>query len=303
MANPSDTKFYLIAETVPGTTPATPAFQEIAHIPGSTPMEEADFVDSPVLKPNRAAGLGRKTNFRVGGGVQTQLKRDTAHDVLLQSALSGTFTTNVLKGGTTDSSFTVERRMLEGATTLYKRFAGCQVTSFKLSADPSGIAEATFDVVGMTATTGTAILTGATYAVAANTTPLTGIDVTSVTIAGLTAKYLSFELTVDSGREALQSFGSTGAFAVAQGSPRSIKLNMTFFRSDHTPETLFRSDNPFAVSITIGAGANGYMITLPACVSTLPQDEEDGAKAIVSVELTPGYDATEQTDIKITKLT
>ncbi len=303
MANPADTNYYLIAEATPGTTPATPAYQQILHVPGTMPTYVADVAASPVLQPNRTAGPDRKVLYRVEGGVATQLKRDAAHDVLLSSALSGAYATNVLKGAATDSSFTIQKRWQESGATQYRNYKGCQVTSFKLTCDASGNAETSFDILGMNASLPTATMeTGATYTAAASTTQLAGIDVSAVTVAGLTATYRSLELSVDAGRELLDSFGNTSASGVGQGSPRQVKLTLTFYRANLTPETVLTGDTPIAVSFTIGSTTSGYTFTLPKATFTLPQDEEDGAKALVTVEFTGSYDVTTGTDISITKL-
>lgn len=299
--NPSDNTYSLIRETAAGTLPATPAFLPFDYVQGDQPMLTSDVIESQIQRANRTSSGQRKTGFRVEGSLSTELKRDAAIDLLLESALSGTFTTNVLKAGTTDTSFSIEKRMNDGASKYYRRFSGVQVTSLTISGEASGMIEASFDLLGTTAVTGTALVTGATYANPSSTQLLDGTEVT-MTINGTAVDFRSFDLSVEHDREAQDKFGSKYARGIGTSGMRKVMLSCSLYFTDFGLETTSVAGNTVPVVITIGSGANGYSITLPACDISVPADSEDGSKAMMDVDFTAKGDVTLGTDIQITRL-
>lgn len=302
--NPSDTTYAIIAEATAGTTPATPAFIPFDYIPGDMPTFTAELVTSNVLQSSRASAGARKAGFQVGGGLRTHFRRGTHLDLLMESALSGTYATNVLKAGNTDKSFTIEKKMLEGATPYFHRFTGCQVSDMTLTCDASGNAEIAFGIIGMNRSTATAAIAGSTYTAVASSTNLMGLDVSAFTVAGLTATFRSFELTVSHSREAQDQFGQASARGIGTSGFREVRLKAQFYRADLSADTLLATaDTPVAVSFTIGSAANGYTFSLPAANYSVPQDIEDNSKALVEIEFVAKYDNTAATDLSVTKLT
>jgi len=301
--SPSDTRFAIVAETVAGTTPTTPVFQVFPFIQGTEPALVSDVVTSEVVRANRSSEGQRKTNFRVEGGLSSQLRRGAVFDLLLQSALSGTWVTNNLNAGNTDTSFTVEKTMFAGATPFFHRFVGCQVSSMNISVSAESTCDVSFDIMGLDRTTATTIVTGATYTQPTATLPLTGLDITNVTVAGLTAVCRSIDFTVEHEREAHDQLGAASALRIGTGGIRSVTATMTFYRTDLSPDTLLaKSDTPVAVAFNLGSGANGYRIEMPAANYNVPADEVDGSKQLFTVEFRAAFDSVLGTDLRISRL-
>lgn len=304
--NPSDTTFAIIKEVTAGTTPSTPAFLNLDFVSGTAPMLQSNTVVSAVSKPSRAAASSRRTNYSVGGGIATELNRDAAVEALLEGALSGAWATNVLKAGKVDTNYTIEERKVDGATSLFQRFTGCQVSNMALTCDLSGIAGLTFDVIGMNRTTANVIVTGATYAAASVKPKLVGLDVSNVTIAGVAGLvFTSLNLTVGHNRETQGQFGSATARGVGTSGIRTTTLELTCYRESFAIETtLLAADTPVAVSFTIGAatGGVGYTFTLPAAYVAIPKDSIDGSKSLVTLTFTASEDTVTGTDLQITRL-
>lgn len=308
--NPSDTTYSIIKEAAEGTMPATGVLLRLENIPGTQPTYASDVLASPTLRASRAAAGAKKIGYRVEGGIDVHFKRDDAIELLLQSALSGTFveagTTgvagDVLKAGNVDTSFTIEKKMLDGANAGYWRFTGCQVSKFSLDVSAADNAKASFTLLGLgktTATTASAL----TYANASSNLGLTGVDLGTVSVAGLSAvDYRALTLNVEHTRETRDRFGSATPIGIGTSGPRKVTLSVTFYRKDLTPDTILSTDAPVAVSFTIGSGTNGYTFTLPAATYSLPTDSEDGSKSLITVEFTGSLDATLATDLQITRL-
>ncbi|MGK2911228.1 MAG: phage tail tube protein [Sphingobium sp.] len=309
--NPADTTYAIIKETIEGTTPASGVLLKLDYIPGDMPSYTSDVIESQTLKASRASAGTRKVGFKAEGGIKTHFKRDDGIELLLTSALSSgawveTGTAGVagdtIKAGNTDTSFTIEKKMVDGSSSYYQRFNGLQVSKFDLSCEASGNAEASFSFLGMgrtTALTASAL----TYANSSQSLALTGLDMGTVSVAGLTGiSYRSLSLSVEHDREARDAFGLSSAVGIGTSGFRKVKLSLQFYRKDFTPEAVLTPDTPIAVSFTIGSGSAGYTFTLPAAIGSLPMDEEDGSKALVSVDFAASYDNTLATDLMITRL-
>jgi hypothetical protein len=300
--NPSDTTYSLLKETTAGTTPSTGAWIPFPYIPGDMPSFTADMVTSNVLQANRASAGARKAGFKVGGGLKTHFRRGNHVDALLESALSGAFATNVLKASNVDSSYSIEKKMIEAGTPYYHRFGGCQVSDLSLSCDASGNAEISFGIIGMSRATATTVQGTTTYGTLAAAPNLMGLDVSAFTVAGLTATFRSLELSVSHNREAQDQFGQAAARGIGTSGFRTVQLKAQLYRTDLSADTLLaNADTPIAVSFTIGGVGNGYVVSLPAANYDIPKDIEDNSKALIEINFTAAYDNTAATDLSITK--
>ncbi|MFZ4165311.1 phage tail tube protein [Brevundimonas sp. NPDC058933] len=308
--SPSDVRYAITKETEAGVTPANPVWLRYDHIPGTSVNLTSDFVEASVVTAGRASGGSSKTNFRVEGGLKSNLNAGEAFDLLLQSSFAGEWVEageagegdDVLKASDKDTSISV-RKTLGGATPLTVRNVGLQVSKFTLSCEASGMAEAQFDFMGMgRVPAAQAVMAGETFTDASDKVFLSGKQV-SVTIGGLTGvQYRSFELSVEQTKEAFDTFGTDSAAGIGTSGNRKTNLNITFYRKDLNPETLFGADGTVPVTITVGVPGNGYSFTIPAATSSVPTDEEDGAKMLVSLEMTAKRDNAAGTDIFATRL-
>lgn len=305
--SPSNDRFGIVKETVAGTTPATPVILDLPFKAGTELTIEHDTVKSEVNKANRAADPSSKVNYRVGGGLQSELKRSTVYDTLFESGVSGTWSGSTLKGGNTDTSLTVVKRIAATSGDVYFYHRGAQVSSFSLSVATGTKANISYEFVGMTREHTATEIASSTYTPTASTLALSGSHIANVSVDGLTAICRSIELSVSHNREAHDGFESGGdAIGVGTGGLREVMLTMQFYRdpdSPLSPETLFsKNDTPLAVSFEIGSGANGYRITLPAATASEPTSETDNSKSLFTVVFNGSDDATAGTDIIIEKL-
>ncbi|NWK96706.1 hypothetical protein DM806_13755 [Sphingobium lactosutens] len=306
--NPSDTEFAIVAETVAGTTPATPAFLRLETIVGSNLNATADPIVSSTRRKGRTNAGQRLVNPRVEGTLNTELTSgDAATDLLLESTFSGKFDQDgLLKAGTTETDLTVERKWTDGATLMFSRFFGLQVAEFALNAEFGGIVTADFSFLGRgRATPSNTALAGATYADASTAPKFAGPDVKNIVIGGLgEVDYSTLALTVTQDRATQGKLGSPFARGIGTAG-KTVELVATLYRKDFGPENLIVNgiENP-AVSIQFDIEFNGagYRIIIPAAQPSFPEDNEDGANQMVTVTFSPLGDAASGTDIMIQKL-
>lgn len=304
MANPSDTTYHLVPEVVEGSAPATPAFKGLDYIPGNEFKLDSKLLSSDVLKQNRAMAGLTKVNVAPTWTLKTHLRSDTSLDTLFQSVMSGTFNTKVLKGGFADSTVTIEKKMVEAGVPDYTRLHGMMATKLGLTVDASSNAEVSFDMLGMSRTTSSAILTGATYAAPVQGPLLSGKDVGSISIGGMTATYVSLDLSVEQNRESKWALGNAGSIGTGTAGPRAIKLVVKAYRNGIAAYANGSSDVAVPITFTLGTGAgNGYTFNIPAAVySQQVNDETSGSNAFITLEFMGQWDATAATDLVITKL-
>lgn len=301
--NPSDYRYSVIKETVAGSMPATPALQIVPHISGDEPRLTADSISSNVVLPNRDKSGSKKVNYRVEGALKTHFKRSGENDMLMEGAHCGTFTSGILKGGTTDHSFSIEKQMPKSGTTYYHDFLGLQVTKMNLTVDAQSNAEVTYDFIGMDRTERAVAKAGVTYVPSSSALELTGLNVNNVTIAGLTAVCRALEYTCEVQKEAQDRFGSASAYGIGNAGPRDVMVKMTLYREDLSADTLLaKSDTPIAVEFSIGTGVDGYKCSIPQANYDIPTDEVDGSKSLITITFTAKRSETDATGVIWTKL-
>lgn len=301
MANPADTLFSVVRETVAGTVPATPAFKTFDALSSSGFTYETPMITSDALKANRGIANNRRGPGSATGTLAGEFRRDTTNDMLIEGAIGGAFSSDVATAGATDFYHTVEKKMVEGAAPMYFRYSGCLVNSMSLSIDPKNKGEISFALTGMSETKGTAIVTGATYGAPTQGVMLIGTDVGSINLGGATAQYASLEFSVETNREAQFALFNPSAIGIGTGANRSVKLTVKAYRRSLALDTLLASDTPVAVEFSIGAAGTGYKFSMPAMVASAPKDEVSGNSALVSIELMAQNDAT-GVDLKVTRL-
>ena len=97
------------------------------------------------IQPDRMPRVDRHGNRSVAGDITVDL-RDTAYDDLLESAMLSTFSTNVLKVGTTPKFLTLEDYAAD--IDQARLFTGCTVSTMSVSMAPNQMVSATFGMVG-----------------------------------------------------------------------------------------------------------------------------------------------------------
>ena len=121
-----------VAETVFGTTPASPAFSAFRNT-GTTLELSKTAITSSELRSDRQISDFLGGNRQVGGDIGIELSADSFDD-MIEAALGGTWAADILKAGTVSRSFTVER--LFDDITRYLRYTGMVVSGFSLSVQP-----------------------------------------------------------------------------------------------------------------------------------------------------------------------
>lgn len=277
----------IVTEVTQGTTPATPGFKVLR-----TTNISGDPVRNSTRSPERRADR-RAANMVTGLNqyqktISMPFHRDAGTDLLWASLLNGTFSTNVLKDGSTTSFFTLEEKY-SAATVPYRRLTGCQANTLGLSWRLGEAGTMSWGLLALGETNATSAISGATYASPSpGYDPVSTVDIAVSSLFGISTPHVvGLTMNITNSMAALYKFGSADPFALGLGAfdvSGQIELYFTAstdystFTTRQTGQTfdlVFGSQSGSKDQITMGAvdvfnpqisdpGASGqYTVTLP----------------------------------------
>lgn len=133
-----------VPEVTFGTTPVTPALIQLPYTTQSLNLTK-ERVTGNDIQPDRMLRVDRHGNRSVAGDIVTDLRKGD-YDAFLESAFFNSFSTNVLKIGTTLKSFSIEDAATDIAQ--FRLFTGVSVSSLAISIKPNQMVTGTFSMVG-----------------------------------------------------------------------------------------------------------------------------------------------------------
>jgi len=163
-AQGSRTQLAYISEVTYGSTPSTPAMIALPFNTHSLDLTKTR-VQSAEITPDRMPRIDRHGQRTVAGDIVVEM-RPADYDFLLEAAMFGAFTTNILNTGTTVKSFTAEDGALD--ITQYRAFTGCMVNTMQISVAPNQMTMATFGIIGKDMTQSTTPLDASLTAASGN---------------------------------------------------------------------------------------------------------------------------------------
>lgn len=300
IANGAQHSLHYVAETTYGTTPSTPSFSPLPHT-GTTLAVTKDAVESEKIRGDRQVEDFRHGNKTVGGEVSAELEYG-AFDDLLEAALCGSWSTDVLKAGTTRRSFTLQRKFADLATPEYHTYTGCEVNSLSLSVAPNSMVTTTFGIIGKNLSLGTSAIAGSTFGSDVGNSPFDSFT-GSITEGGSSiATVTSIEMTLENGIEPLFSVGSQTTNRPSIGRSRLTGTLTTYFESKTLYEKFLNETSSSIVLTLTDPDGNDYAIELPNVKYNSGQPDVAGEGAVtIAMEFVALYDTTDSSQIVVTR--
>lgn len=302
MADTSENVLAAIAEVTPGTTPATPVFS-LLRITGETLTANYETLISNELRADATVADVRRTGVSVSGDVNFELSKSVIMDDLIAAAMRGAWTANVAKGGVLKKGFTFERKVVGGVATAYHRFVGSRIAGLSLSLSPDEIVTGSLKVMGTAHTTANAIIAGATYTAASTSSPMAGVDVSSLAVSGVAGiDYTNLTIDIDNSMRVQRKLGSTSARGIGYGR-RQITGTLAAYFEDNTAYDAFVNNSSPSITAAVSDGVNSYTILIPKVRFTggevpTPGNDQD---VMVNLNWQAIYDSTVLSDIQITR--
>ncbi|PZQ46169.1 MAG: phage tail protein [Micavibrio aeruginosavorus] len=303
MADTSKTQLAYIAETVYGTTPATPVFK-LMRFTNENILPNVQYLTSDEIRPDRNVPDLTQVGGDAGGDIGLEMSYGSFDD-FIEALLGGTWATNVLKNDVTERSFTIEKKFETGVTDQYHRLTGARVNTFNLRMAAREKITGSFGLMGKTVSTGTTAISGATYT-AANTNPIMNAAsmFQTLTMSGITnPELLSLDLNITNNMRQQPVMGQIGSKGVGAG---RFEVNGSFEAYFANSEIVDAYVNNTATTLNFTIGGTSslkYALAMAKVkfsgveVST-PGNDQD---VIARVNFQAYYDATEAASLKITR--
>lgn len=296
----SNTQFAYVKETTPGTTPTSPAMNALYGVQSETLTRTKGLVSDNALRPSGMKKFARLGNEAVGGNITFSYAPGT-QDALIEAGMYGTWTTNVLKLGTTENSYTIEVGHLN--TSLYTVYKGMHVSEMTLNV-PSGNQLATLEVgfTGMSGTVPSGTALDATLtAPSIEGVPFIHLDGT-FTLDGSPAAYITgLQVKVGNALTANHSWGTAVARSVTKGTS-TVTGQVTAYFESAALATMFFGEVYHTLSFTLSDGTNSHTHLLPRVLFLTHNAPVNGdGPVVVTATFEAFEDSTEGTAYKITR--
>jgi len=288
-----------IVEATFGTTPAG----NFINLPFSTHSLNLtkDRVAGNDIQADRMPRVDRHGNRQVAGDIAVDL-RDADYDDFLESALLNTFSTNVLKVGVTPKFFSIEDYAAD--IDQARVFTGCSVSSMAISLAPNQMVTTTFSMVGKDMTiSGTQKTQDAASGAAPFDAYSGDIAIGNVASSSAVAIVTGLDFTLNNSFAPTFVIGDDSAPSLEYGRAE-IEGTITAYFEDAALITRFlnETESELEVSVNDPTGANAYTFLFPRIKINSADVGVDGPTSrIISMSFVALYDATEGTNLKITR--
>jgi len=288
-----------IVEATFGTTPAG----NFTNLPFSTHSLNLtkDRVAGNDIQADRMPRVDRHGNRQVAGDIAVDL-RDADYDDFLESALLNTFSTDALKVGVTPKFFSIEDYAAD--IDQARVFTGCSVSSMAISLAPNQMVTTTFSMVGKDMTiSGTQKTQDAASGAAPFDAYSGDIAIGNVASSSAVAIVTGLDFTLNNSFAPTFVIGDDSAPSLEYGRAE-IEGTITAYFENAALITRFlnETESELEVSVNDPTGANAYTFLFPRIKINSADVGVDGPTSrIISMSFVALYDATEGTNLKITR--
>lgn len=148
IASGSRVQLTYVPEVTYGVTPTTPQMIELPKSSFTGALNPTTLTD-PTLTAARQRSYARRGNISTEGQIEAVLRPDIFDD-MIQAAMMGTWTANVLKIGSTKRSFAIEQGFLDLAQ--YRIFNGSVISTMGINVPINELVTVTFGFQGASTT-------------------------------------------------------------------------------------------------------------------------------------------------------
>lgn len=260
-----------------------------------------DRVAGNEIQPDRMPRVDRHGNRQTAGDIVVDL-RDGDYDDLIESAMLSSFSTNVIKVGTTPKFLTFEDYASD--IDQARLFTGCAVNTMAVSLAPNQMVTTTFGIVGKDMTIGATEKTVAAASGAAPFDSYSGdLAIGNVGASSAVAIVTGMDFTLTN------SFAPT--FVIGDDSAPSLEYGMAtvegtlsayFEDSALINRFINETETELEVSVDDPTGTNAYTFLFPKVKINSADVGVDGPTSrIISMSFVALYDSTEQSNLTITR--
>jgi len=285
-----------ITETTFGTTPAG-NFQNLPFTSHSLNMTK-DRVEGTDIQADRMSRVDRHGNRQVAGDITGDL-RDGDFDELLESAMLNTWSTNVLKVGTTPKYFSIEDYAAD--IDQARLFTGCSVNTLGVSLAPNQMVTGTFGMVGKSMSMSG---TEKTQDAASGSSPFDSYSGTLQIGGSNSAIVTAMDFTLTNSFAPTFVVGDDSAPALEVGNA-VVEGTISAYFEDASLINRFVNETETPLKVTVGDNAgtpNTMEFFFPRCKINSADVGVDGPTSrIITMSFVALRDSTEATNLRITR--
>lgn len=292
-----------VAETVFGTTPVTPSLIQLPYTTHTLNLTK-ERVTGNDIQPDRMVRVDRHGNRSVAGDITVDLRK-ADYDPLLESAFFGTFATNVLKVGTTPKFFSIE----DAATDIsqFRLFTGMAVSSLAVSIRPNQMVTGTFSMVGKDMTISGTSVDAVKTASSVNQPFDSYSGALSIGTAGgalaAAAIVTGIDFTINNALAPTFVVGSSATPQLEYGMA-TVEGTITAYFEDATLINRFINETATGLQVVVDdpTGVSDYTWLFPRVkINGADVPVDNPTSRIITMPFVALYDATEATNIKLTR--
>lgn len=293
-----------IAESTFNTTPATPTFLPLRVTDaGIRPNKTTKEIQEIAAHRNVAANV----NVSQSGSATYKFAMSYAtFDDILAAALFSTWSTNVLKIGTTRTSFTFEETHNLNGSSSYHRLSGAMIDSFDLEFTAGDAVHGGFTTKGALLALATSAIASSSYTAANTKVPMaTGAGMASLSFAGLTTPLIKkISLSIKNSLRDRQTVDSLYTQAYGEGLCQVTGNVEMYFSSNAHLQAVLDHTAGATLSFTIGTVTTEKYTFSMAGVTLLDGATQVGGTnndVMISVPFQAVYDSSSATSITVTR--
>lgn len=288
-----------IVETTFGTTPVG----NFINLPFSTHSLNLtkDRVAGNDIQADRMPRVDRHGNRQVAGDIVVDL-RDADYDTFLESAMLNVWSTNVLKVGTTPKFFSIEDYAAD--IDQARLFTGMSVSTMGISLAPNQMVTTTFGMVGKDMTISAVQKVQTAASGAAPFDAYSGdVAIGNVATSSVVAIVTGLDFTLNNSFAPTFVVGDNSAPSLEYGRAE-VEGTITAYFEDAALIDRFLNEveSELSVSVNDPTGLNAYTFLFPRIKINSADVGVDGPTSrVISMSFVALYDATEGTNLKITR--
>ena len=286
-----------IVESTFGTTPSG----NFTNLPFSTHSLNLtkDRVAGNDIQSDRMPRVDRHGNRQAGGDIAVDL-RDADYDELLEAAMLNTWSTNVLKVGTTPKFFSIEDYAAD--IDQARLFTGMTVNTMGVSLAPNQMVTTTFGMVGKDMTIGG---TEKTQDAASGASPFDAysgdLSIGDVGAGAASAIVTGLDFTLTNGYAPTFVVGDDSAPSLEFGRAE-VEGTLSAYFEDAALVNRFLNETETEIEVSVGDGSNTMTFLFPRVKINSADVGVDGPTSrVISMSFVGLYDTTEATNLKITR--
>lgn len=204
------TRVAYIAEVTPGVTPATPTFK-VFRATGETLEVQRTLSFTSELNGKRGQNAHSLSAKAGAGGIDFKYSNVTLED-FLEGAMRSTWASDILTDGTAQKAFTLECFYEGGASDVYKRLTGAEVSQLSLSLRAGEDISGSLTFLALDGDYAQTAIASSTYTAANTNAILNYADFGALALSGLTVGCVSaLDLTINNNLQHIRCLGNLAA--------------------------------------------------------------------------------------------